>query len=199
MLAGTEYPPANWMNDRLRQLGEKWAFGEQPYLPKPALTKGFLQAGKREFRYTQFIPESRLEINMGMINKGTEPTYHSYGYMAVELVENAGRTVPEIEATDKKQLHKFHVQAIANYSKRIRNGDKGEMLGVGDEKWNTFGIQNLTQPQVDGLLSGDNRFFIYYWAKWNGAIDDLQECYWLQKPDAKQIDPPKLVWHICHQ
>jgi len=36
MLAGIEYPPAAWMNDRLRQLGENWTFGEPPAIKAPA-------------------------------------------------------------------------------------------------------------------------------------------------------------------
>jgi hypothetical protein len=30
LLAGTEYPPADWMNKRLRELGENWTFAEAP-------------------------------------------------------------------------------------------------------------------------------------------------------------------------
>ncbi len=35
MLAGIEYPPAAWMNDRLRQLGENWTFGEPHAIKAP--------------------------------------------------------------------------------------------------------------------------------------------------------------------
>ena len=73
VLAGTEFPPSEWMNKRLRELGEKWTISKTvpptPTTPttqedKASLVASFLPADVHNWPIT----EKTLSIENGMVN-----------------------------------------------------------------------------------------------------------------------------------
>lgn len=100
LLAGTEFPPADWMNRRLRQLGEKWTF------VRPSTTAAGSQGA------TGAIPTA-IEL---MVAVGNDEASH-VGYDRPPKVENWGwidferhcekplRCYPERDITDSSPIH----------------------------------------------------------------------------------------------
>ncbi|MGA3318834.1 MAG: hypothetical protein ABSC64_20650 [Candidatus Korobacteraceae bacterium] len=64
MLAGTEYPPAAWMNDRLRQLGEHWTFAEPPIakaVTQPQVIQQIMPEPKKQKLSLDFMMRTRAQ------------------------------------------------------------------------------------------------------------------------------------------
>ncbi len=96
----------------------------------------------------------------------------------------------------------FLANALKANADFLNSGKKGLTVSKGEGPWVTLFLPKeseppLTQAQVDGILQGSYRLYVYAWARWRDAANDLDFCEWLQKPEAKEIDNEKLIWHLC--
>jgi hypothetical protein len=57
LIAGTEYPPAEWMNKRLRELGERWAVNP-PSAPQPIIVAPEPKLARMQFSFWSDAPNS---------------------------------------------------------------------------------------------------------------------------------------------
>lgn len=109
MLAGIEYPPAAWMNDRLRQLGENWTFGEPPLaakistqppqiirevLPEPkkaTIQFSFYQDASVGFPFTEItVPADGVKVSVSVTAKVTNDVAAQRGQIWLRVPETSG-------------------------------------------------------------------------------------------------------------
>jgi hypothetical protein len=164
----------------------------------PRSPRGFVQLGKIWFNKNQIVINGRLQVSVWIKNKGGEPVDNVYRYFEVRLVSLG----PDPDASDREIHSLFLKDALQGQANMLNGGYKGATLGVGEGLWNTLDIPatpypGLTQEQVNGLLQGRTRLYVFVWARWKDSPHDLDLCNWLQPPIGTKIDNDNLIWHIC--
>jgi len=155
-------------------------------------SKGFLQFNKGWFATKVLIVNKPLEINLWVRNLGEMPVTNVYDYFEVRLV----RPGPEPDAD--RQIHsEMFKNALHKFEQDISSGIKGKSIGAGHGEWLTLRISDsLTQDEYTGIMQGSIRIYIYAWARWRDAENDLDFCNWMQAPAVPEdIEHP--IWHLC--
>jgi hypothetical protein len=165
--------------------------GEQ----KPtAETKGFMQLGDAWFVTRTLAVGPPLAINLSLMNKGNVPVDDMYGFFGATLTPRG----PDGDATDRKVHADFLRGALKSQDQAINDGKSGQSLGKGESLWTTMTFKPLTTNDVNGLMSGEARLYVYVWSRWRDSPHDLDTCLWLQPPPTPDIsDFKKLTWHEC--
>jgi hypothetical protein len=135
---------------------------------------------------------SQLAVNVYLQNANSngESIVDLYRAFRVELVENVQ------EGSDSRTHARFLKEAKRAYhmlpkEKTLQTIDPNQQL------WNSLGTSPLTQEQIDGMVAGTNRFYVYVWARWKNEARDLDECFWLQQPQSATLSANPLIWHTC--
>ena len=163
--------------------------------PAPSKSKGFLHLESVDFVEKTLSTDSPFSINSHMKNTGTEPIYHMHIYTAV-VITGAKGIDSEEKSTDLDRKIKTQFLKDFNHKKEYSKHSRSQM-GVGEGIWNTVGFQSLSDDQVRGLISGDERFYILIHARWDNEENDTNICRWLQATGSAQISQWQPVWHIC--
>jgi len=87
--------------------------------------------------------------------------------------------------------------AMRKFEQDINAGMKGESIGAAHGEWVTLPISDsLKQDEYNGIIQGRIRIYIYAWARWREAENDLDFCNWMQAPARpEEIEHP--IWHLC--
>jgi hypothetical protein len=171
--------------------------GLRQLIPSPP--RGFIQLGKIWFNKNKISIDERLQLSVWIKNKGGEPVDNVFRYFEVRVVSLSS----DPYANDRETHSLFLKDALQAHANMINDGHKGVTLGACEGLWNTLDIPTfpypaLTQAQVDGLLHGSIRIYVFVWARWKDAPHDLDLCNWLQPPPSgTKIDNDSLVWHLC--
>lgn len=152
---------------------------------------GFVQFARMpEFLNNGQIAEGvPITTNIFLMNKGSEPIDNFVRNFAIALVSIKGKDADQVD----REVH----SALSKSAKKEAIKAKGISLNVGDVAWNTLSTPPLTKEQVDDMMHGTLRFYVYGWSRWKDELHDFDECVWLQAPSVPQIDSNKAVWHIC--
>ena len=152
------------------------------------------------YEKTEFIDKSlavgqRFGVNVYLRNIGSEPAYNARHFFAVKLVSGALKVKPEIlDQQTHREFRKQMRQAVRNDVARYLIGSD---IANGQGVWATFGFNSLTSEQVNGIVNGDVRFYVYVWANWDNDQKDLESCQWLQATGSVEVNEWKPVWHYC--
>lgn len=155
------------------------------------ISGGFVQFARMpEFLNNGQIAEGMpITTNLFLINRGSEPVDNFVRNFAIALVS--------IKDKDADQVDREVRAAFSKNAKKDASKAKGLSLNVGDIAWNTLSTPSLTKAQVDEMMRGTLRFYVYGWSRWKDELHDFDECIWLQPPSVPQIDSNKAVWHVC--
>jgi len=170
-------------------------FPSEPAHSSEYVPKGFMQFSKAWFVNSKFSAKDRVTINMELTNQGEQPVDGVYVVFITDLVQ-VGRDADRV--THEQLLR----DALQNHARMINEGQKGVPVGKGHSLWATMKLPDtpkppLTQQQVNDILKGRLRIYVYAWSRWRDAPHDLDFCEWLQPPAINEIDNDKLVWHVC--
>jgi hypothetical protein len=159
----------------------------QPEAPR---TRAIVQVSKILVRTTELVKDQPLSANIFVSNIGSEAAYRFRRNFVTALVPV--EDIPEKtdinfrRATLKKILEEQRKYPIST-------------LGVGEQSWSTVNTDPVTQEQLDGFLSGKIRFYVYIWARWQGAEHDLDSCTWVQSPGTAHVPQgTPVVLHTCN-
>lgn len=157
---------------------------------------GFIQFGRMpEFLNNgQIAAGVPITVNLFLTNKGSEPVDNFYRYLGIAL---APITESNSDQVDGEIHSNFQRNALKAQRELAKSGNKGLTINVGETAWNTLNTPPLTKEQVDDIMRGKLRFYVYGWARWKDELHDLDSCTWLQAPSTTQIDSNKAVWHVC--
>ena len=163
------------------------------YLQRNKEQKGFLQFNKAWFMQRRLEVSRPLAINLWIRNLGGIPTENSYPYFESRLVLVGPE--PDIDQKIHSEMLK---DALVEYGKNLNSGDKGKTIGAGHGVWLTLDLaKSLTEAQVDEINHGQVRIYIYSWARWRDAPNDLDFCNWLNPPLNGDISDDALIWRVC--
>lgn len=159
-----------------------------------------MQLGKVWFNTKQIQANGRLKISVWVKNEGGEPVDNMYPYFQIRLV----RLGPNVDATDREIHAAFLKDAEQAHAKMLSDGKRGVSVGKGHGIWETMEMPNqsdapLSQDQVDGIMQGRLRIYVYTWVRWRDAPHDLDFCQWLQPPTTAVLDNDNLIWHVCSE
>jgi hypothetical protein len=157
------------------------------------ISAGFVQFARMpEFidggRIAQGVP---ITANLFLMNRGSEPVDNFKRVFGVALVPVKDKDANQAD----REVHSAFSKSVLKSSKM--DNQQGTTLNVGDIAWNTLSTPALTKEQVDQLLNGGLRFYVYGWARWKDGLHDFDSCLWLQSPSVPQIDSNTAVWHVC--
>jgi hypothetical protein len=207
VLAGTEFPPADWMNRRLRELGENWTF-TAPKTTTDTLhpTRSYvvfdgpLGFGERKDDKGQLLPDQNFQVG--------DKIFFNYHFSAtgpnpVELKE-IGRWLylePDFGSETQREI-------IGDFRKRLNEERKQHpitsepgTLMPGDYRWDSAVAVNedkqfrlVTRKDLDEFRAGTEIAFVLVELSYtdNGKKHHLRTCQYLQPP----ATPPG-VWHYC--
>ncbi len=156
-----------------------------------------MQVGEVWFVNKRFDVGDRLGINVWVKNMGDEPVQSMFHFIKVALIEP--HQMPQADW----DYHKVGLQdALKFHEYDINQGHKGVRVGAGDGVWTTTMLPSepsppLTQTQVDEFMQGKLKIYVYVWARWRDAEEDLDFCESLQTPTTNDLDKDKLIWHLC--
>jgi hypothetical protein len=158
--------------------------------------KGFMQFGDAWFATKKLVVGPPLAINLSLMNKGSVPVEDMYVYFEATLTPRG----QDPNATDRKTHANFLNGALKAQDEAIRQGKPGQTLGTGESIWGTLTFRPLTIADVNAIMSGEARLYIYVWSRWQDEPHDLDKCLWLQPPPTPDIsDFKKLIWHKCSE
>lgn len=202
MLAGTDFPPASWMNERLHQLGEKWTFEELParmldQAPRsyivfdrlPSFPKETLSSSPRDFRVGD-------QFSFDVYYKATGPN-------AVELVSMARALYiePDYKSETQEAMISFFIDESNKEKKASHSPPKLQTMTPAEESWMTIyaftpqkGYRIVTQDDLGKLRIGTEVAFLIVEVTYKdrGVVHHQRKCEWLQPP---ALQPG--VWHFC--
>jgi hypothetical protein len=157
---------------------------------------------------TGFLQERRIEVipsqatialgrpfvfRMGYINRGAYPVYNAKEYAEVSLVQNV---------TDGQTANAIVYRALENAMHDPKYGGHPiGQLGVDSGVHNDVGWEFTSQDQVNGVISGQHRLYVFSWATWTDKEGHGQKpvmyCSWMAAPSSGQITQETLEWHYC--
>ena len=208
ILAGNKMPPNEWMNQKLKEMGEKWTVSEETAGSEPSTaTRSYLTfTGNPIFtgpnptgaEGSNFAPGYRLGFNLHYRASGPNPVQLLHSASALYIKpdyksETQAAVVTQFIAEVKKEQtsHRVHGQASANLH---------TMMAGDNEFFTAFGWSDTMQPLIvtqedlDNFKTGAEVNFviaeiIYQDGK---AIHHLRRCMWLQPPASNPG-----TWHFC--
>ncbi len=109
LLAGTELPPSSWINERLKQLGEKWSVGKEPWAtPVQSVNSPDPYAGIPNATIAQYLNKEADELE----GIGTQCIKDEIA--ALEAKRQGHAIVPGVQGSQIKFWMEFntHMEAI---------------------------------------------------------------------------------------
>lgn len=160
----------------------------------PRVSGGFVQFLRTpEFLHGgQLAPKVRVDVNLYLVNKGTEPIYgvHRNFALAVAPIGN------DPDKVDRDIHSKFREDSLRRFQLEIKANNRGFSVNTNEAVWNTLSFIPDNQEVVDALTDGTLRFYVYGWARWQEGKHDFDECLWLQRPLKPEITD-SAIWHRC--
>jgi hypothetical protein len=159
---------------------------------------GYMQLDEVFIHNQQLTAGDRLSMNVGIRNRGGSPVRNEYQFMEVALVPLAGNA----DDIDRQKRADFKIDALQAHEKLLDKGQKGVLVGEGDTLWDTLTLPNATTPplsqeQVEMILSGRIRLYVYLWSRWKDAPEDYEQCLSLQPPTKNDLQDKDVIWHTC--
>ena len=207
ILAGTQMPPASWMNEHLKQLGELWSLTEQK--PAAALVTQrsylaldgnprFVGANAAGVEGTEFVVGQRLEFNVHFKNTG--PNNLQLG------PQDRGAFVLDSASHEAQEALLSRINQEASKEKRVRavsakSESTSETIAPGESRFITaFGFSDdfepilVTQDDFEKWAIGTKVIFVTATIDYKdgGVLRHFRTCLWLQAPAN-----PNGVWHFC--
>jgi hypothetical protein len=206
VLEGTEFPPADWMNRRLRELSENWTF-TAPKLTTDAsrTTRSYLvfdgtfRFGERKDDSGQLKSDQNFQVG--------DKIFFNYYYKAtgpdpVELKRTARWLYLERDfgpTTQRQMIADFRTKLNEELKQQIAM-EPGTLM-PGDNRWNT--VYAVTEDKQYRLVSqndlaefraGTEIAFVLVELSYtdNGKLHHLRTCQYLQPPATAPG-----VWHYC--
>jgi hypothetical protein len=207
VLAGTEFPPADWMNRRLRELGENWTFTTPKTTtetlrttPSYPVFDGSPRFGERKDDKGQLLLDQNFQVG--------DKIFFNYYYKAtgpdpVELKEVARWLYLESDSGPETQR-----KMIADFKKGLNEDRKKHLITTepstlmpGDQRWSSVYAATedrqyrlATLNDLDKLRTGAEIAFVLVELSYtdNGKLHHLRTCQFLQPP----ATPPG-IWHYC--
>jgi hypothetical protein len=207
VLAGTEFPPADWMNRRLRELGENWTFTPPKTTtdtvhtaPSYLVFDGSLRFGERKDDKGQLLPDQNFLVG--------DKIFFNYYYKAtgpnpIELKQAAGWLYLEADfgpETQRKLVTDFTTR-LSEERKQHSIAAEAATLMPGDQRWGSVFAATedkqyrlVTRNDLDKLRAGTEIAFVFVELSYtdSGKRHHLRTCQFLQPP----ATPPG-IWHYC--
>jgi len=204
ILAGQRYPPAEWMNQRLKEMGESWNIVEAPTNVVAVKSPRTYIAVDR----TPIYPGATSPISQAEINTGSQIflniRYKVTGPNEISLLWNYGEVMllsDDEGATERKAASDF-----ADHIKRRYAHFSDTPTTLSPESQSFFSAyplpgessqpQYFTQDQIDNLHAGKLFLLVFYEVAYkdNGVLHHERGCQFLQSP-ASTING---IWHSCN-
>lgn len=166
-----------------------------PPQAEPHKSQAFMQLTKMEAP-PKLEANSRLHFNLHLQNTGKDPAYSAYAKFsdAIATIPNPSNVAESTEIDAK--MHSVLLQsALKAYRDEVKAGNKGVTVAIGGDLWNTTWLGPLSQKEVDEIVSGHSRLYIFAWSRWNNNQADLEYCVSLQSGNPN-IEGGA-IWHIC--
>jgi hypothetical protein len=205
VLAGTQFPPADWMNRRLRELGESWTVTASKTTTDTSHTArsyvvfdGTLHFAERKDDKGQLLPDQNFQVG--------DKIFFNYGIRAtgpnpIELKGFARWLYLEPDFGPGTQR-----QIVADFKRRLNEERKQTTiepgtLMPGDHRWDSAiafdenkQFRLVTRTDLDAFRAGTEIAFVLAEVSYldNGKLHYLRTCQFLQPP---AIAPG--VWHYC--
>lgn len=203
ILSGQSYPPTDWMNQRLRQMGENWNFKETSSLSTVAKTPRSYIVPEGGPMYPSGDSISGGELKAGspiLINIKTKATGPNevLGIWEPAVI----MLLPDYSSeTQRAALKDFNSSIDELYKQNhaisvtIPPGSES-FFSVFPKDSNPKVPPVFTEAQVNDLRSGKSFFFIFYSLiyKDSGLIHHQRGCYFLQNPVSASQN---WIWHSC--
>jgi hypothetical protein len=207
VLEGTGFPPADWMNRRLRELGENWTFTtpktttdtshpSRSYL----VFDGPISFGERKDGQGRPLPDQNFQVGDKM--------FFNYHFSATgpDPIESKGVArwlylEPDFSPETQRKM-------IADFKKRLNEERKQHPITMetgtlmpGDHRWDSVyaatedkQIRLVTLDDLAAFRAGTEIAFVLIELSYtdNGKLHHLRTCQFLQPP----ATPPG-VWHYC--
>lgn len=171
-----------------------------PQAPPPQVVfsenrpKGSLMLSKQEFPAS--LHASPFFINLHLMNKGGQPIPDAFYTFKAVLIPIGHIDSAEADRGMYKTLLEEARGTIKTAKQEAHNA---EYFGVGDDHWGTLFLQPTPQD-IQGVLDGTTRLYIFVYAEWDKGTSKYMECKWMQAPaEADYGDASKLIFHLCQK
>jgi len=137
-----------------------------------------------------------IRMNSHIYNIGTEVAFQAYKKILFRLVENVNPDISD-GATDRVVRNDLKKEALSAYREDMKNNMPLRNVAV-KAGWvilQPIETDYLSQPQIDGIMEGKNRLYMYVWFTWKGAPDNVDVCQWLIPRNLNRDLP--LMWMPC--
>jgi len=204
ILSGEEPPPADWTNQRLKDLGESWTVAEEiKTVPKPAQRSYLAFDGDPKFTGTsasntegvEFKPGDPLGFNVHF--KATGPNSIQSGGEAFE-----GLLEPDFNPDTQKRIVGEFLTRLKEEEKRLsKPAAPPATMTPGDAVFDTAYVWTnmrehriAVQQDLDDLHGGKLIAFVISLITYKdaGVTHHLRRCEFLQPPAAVNA-----IWHFC--
>jgi hypothetical protein len=88
----------------------------------------------------------------------------------------------------------------AEMTKVLAQHHIGDTVGAGVIVYRIAESKPLTTAQVEGIMNGTTRLYVFLWATWKDShkrSGTMDACYWLQAPTSRELLNQELVWRSC--
>ena len=207
VLAGTEFPPADWMNWRLRELGENWTFtAAKPATDTSRTTRSYVvfdgpvHFGERKDDKGQLLPDQNLQVG--------DKIYFNYDFRATGPNPVESRAIARWLYLEPDFRPETQLQIIADFKKRLNEERKQQSITIepgtlmpGDHRWDSAiafdenkQFRLVTPNDLVGFRVGTEIVFVVVEISYtdNGKLHHLRTCQFLQPPATFPG-----VWHYC--
>jgi hypothetical protein len=165
-----------------------WAYDEFIKRASP----GFLQTENPWFRPQRLVSDG-FSISMWIRNRGNAPVEGEVHFFEAKILY----VERDVEGQERRAHAEMLADALKFNSDQIQQGFHGRSIGKNDGVWQTMYFPHLSQDQIDAVIQGHARIFVYAWARWRDALHDLDRCLYLQRPDSVELKDKEIIWHLC--
>jgi len=205
ILSGVEPLPADWTNQRLRELGQSWAVTAEDKVPNQPIQWSYVAFDGSPI----FIGSTNPKTEGGDFRAGDELAFNMYfkatGPKSIQLINQAWELFvePDFSSTSENTAVNEFLARINEETKRLIPPLSPQTMMPGERHFNTaFGYVTaespqhriLTQQDLDDLHTGRSVVFVVakITYKDNGKTHHLKRCGALEPP----ATPPG-IWHFC--
>lgn len=163
---------------------------------------GFVEVAGVGMRTETIAKDAPISVNVGYVVKGSQPVNAFSSVNNGALVDYDKKVDAALEKQSEESLGKAFSKGLEDVKRQIaRKEIKGHKLGIDNGiAWSTVTSLPLTEKQVNGILSGQTRFYLLNWATWkdsNNRVGVVEVCQWMQAPKSLDLYKEKIVWHFC--
>jgi hypothetical protein len=207
VLAGTEFPPADWMNQRLRELGENWTFtapkttSVSPNTPRSYIVfDGPPRFPEKRDDKNQSLPDQNFQVGDQIV---FNVHYRATGPNPVELKGVASWMYLEPDSSRETQR-----RVVADFERNSAEERKEHPTTMeprtfmpGNQEWGSVYAATksrqhrvATQNDLEAFRAGTETPFVLVELDYadNGKLHHLRACHFLQTPATAPG-----VWHFC--